>query len=76
MRPEPRIPFPPTTDDFPSAYVGLDLEEARERALQQGWSTIRVIPEDGSVLLTLDFVTNRINFAVSDKHRVAWCSFY
>jgi hypothetical protein len=37
---------------------------------------VRRRPDGGSVLLTLDFITKRINFAVSDKHRVAWCSFH
>ena len=42
---------------------------------QRPGAKIRVISEDGPVTLTFDFVSNRINFAVSDILWVAWCSF-
>jgi hypothetical protein len=76
VTPDPQHPLPPTTDDDPSAYVGLELDEARQRAIQHGWSKIRVIPDNGTVLLTLDWVSDRVSFAVGDENRVTWCGFH
>lgn len=66
--------FPPTRHDDPDAYVALGLDEARQRAEDHGWSRIRVLPDDDTVLLTSEADPRRINFAVGDN-RVTyfWC---
>lgn len=48
----------------PSDYQGLTLEKAEEKAKLNGFNT-RVVEIDGkSLMLTMDFKTDRINFRV------------
>lgn len=47
-------------------YEGKTLEEARQYAIDGGFTT-RITEEDGkSFMLTMDFRTDRINFRVRD----------
>lgn len=47
-------------------YEGLTLEQAKEKALQNGLSP-RIVEEDGkSLMLTMEVKSYRINFRVRD----------
>ncbi|MCQ4083255.1 I78 family peptidase inhibitor [Streptomyces sp. RB6PN25] len=56
--------------DDPDSYVGLPVEEARQRAAERGWSPVRTLPPDAVV--TLEYVAGRLNLSV-DNGRVVRC---
>ncbi len=62
MAPEP-VPAPVPEDDV-EAYVGLTAEQARERAAERGWHTVRTLPPDAVV--TLEYVAGRLNLTVDN----------
>ncbi|CCB73673.1 MULTISPECIES: hypothetical protein [Streptomycetaceae] len=55
---------PPAPRDDAGAYVGLTEEQARARAAEHGWRTVRTLPPDAVV--TMEFVAGRINLTVVD----------
>ncbi|NSC20872.1 hypothetical protein FM076_06480 [Streptomyces albus subsp. chlorinus] len=62
MAPDPanhRLP-----DDDPETYVGLAAQEAERRARERGWSSVRQLAPDA--VITMEYVTGRLNLAVSD----------
>ena len=56
--------------DSTEPYVGLPVEQARGRARERGWSTVRVLPPDA--VITMEYVAARLNFTVRDE-RVVRC---
>lgn len=62
MAPDPADPDSPQDD--PERYVGLQAEEAESRARDRGWATVRSLPPDA--IITMEFLSGRINFAVQD----------
>ncbi len=56
--------------DDTEPYVGLPVEEARRRAGERGWTTVRTLPPDA--VITMEYVAARLNFTVRDD-RVARC---
>jgi hypothetical protein len=45
-------------------YIGKTIDEAKKYA-EEGGFIIRIVEEDGkSFMLTMDFITNRLNFRV------------
>ncbi|QKW05712.1 proteinase inhibitor I78 [Streptomyces sp. NA04227] len=59
------LPTPPKEpDDDLEAYVGLDAEQAEERARARGWSTIRSVPP--GAFITMEYLVGRVNFEVAD----------
>ncbi|MFV0130620.1 I78 family peptidase inhibitor [Streptomyces sp. HMX112] len=51
-------------DDTPETYVGLDERRAERLARAHGWTTVRSLPP--GTVITMEFVTGRINFEVAD----------
>lgn len=62
MAPDSTAPDSPQDD--PERYVGLTAEEAERQARDRGWSTVRSLPPDA--IITMEFLSGRINFAVQD----------
>jgi Peptidase inhibitor I78 family len=62
MAPQPNFPGSNPHDD-PDAYVGLAETEARQRAGERGWTTVRSLPPDAVV--TMEYVAGRLNFTVA-----------
>ena len=51
----------------PSEWKGLTLEDAKKKATNEGFTT-RISEIDGrSLMLTMDFKSDRINFRVRDN---------
>jgi hypothetical protein len=51
----------------PSEWKGLTLEDAKKKATNEGFAT-RISEIDGrSLMLTMDFKSDRINFRVRDN---------
>ncbi|MCB5909882.1 I78 family peptidase inhibitor [Streptomyces pinistramenti] len=62
MAPEPQLPNEP--DDDIETYVGLDQQDAEERARERGWTTVRSLPP--GMMITMEYLGGRINFEVKD----------
>ncbi|MGI5351450.1 I78 family peptidase inhibitor [Streptomyces sp. CA-250714] len=62
MAPESAVPRPP--DDDPDSYVGLAAQEAERRARERGWTSVRQLDPDA--IITMEYVTGRLNLAVKD----------
>ncbi|WP_282697339.1 I78 family peptidase inhibitor [Streptomyces sp. CC208A] len=62
MASHPRIPEPPR--DTPESYVGLDADGAARLARTRGWHVVRALPP--GAIVTMEYVTGRINFEVED----------
>jgi len=63
---EPPITTAPLDDRDSDSFIGLTVEAAGERAEAQGrvW---RVVVEDGvDLIITMDFLADRLNFSVED----------
>ncbi|QIQ05483.1 I78 family peptidase inhibitor [Streptomyces liangshanensis] len=64
----------PDAQDQPSddlgAYVGLDADDAGNRARRRGWTTVRSVPP--GAIITMEYVVGRINFEVAHG-RVVRC---
>jgi hypothetical protein len=58
----PNLPNNPQ-DDI-EAYVGLDRQDAEERARERGWTTVRSLPP--GVMITMEYLAGRLNFEVKD----------
>ncbi|MGW1375879.1 I78 family peptidase inhibitor [Streptomyces sp. NPDC002446] len=58
----PNLPNNPA-DDI-EAYVGLDRQDAEERARARGWNTVRSLPP--GALITMEYLAGRLNFEVKD----------
>jgi hypothetical protein len=57
-------------DDL-DAYLGLEQPEAEGRAREHGWTTVRSLPSDAVV--TMEYMTGRLNFTVDGDGRVRRC---
>ncbi|MFE0192280.1 I78 family peptidase inhibitor [Streptomyces sp. NPDC059008] len=58
----PNLPNNPQ-DDI-GAYVGLDRQDAEERARARGWTTVRSLPP--GAIITMEYLAGRLNFEVED----------
>lgn len=58
----PNLPNNPADDV--EAYVGLDQQDAEERARERGWSTVRSLPP--GAIITMEYLAGRLNFEVKD----------
>ncbi|MGP8302791.1 I78 family peptidase inhibitor [Streptomyces inhibens] len=58
----PNLPNNPQ-DDI-EAYVGLDRQDAEERARERGWATVRSLPP--GAMITMEYLAGRLNFEVKD----------
>lgn len=58
----PNLPHDPA-DDI-EAYVGLDRQDAEERARARGWRTVRSLPP--GAIITMEYLAGRLNFEVED----------
>ena len=48
-----------------SRFIGLELSEFKEKALENGYGCVRVVEKDGeSFMVTMDYRTDRVNVAV------------
>ncbi|MCX4232568.1 I78 family peptidase inhibitor [Streptomyces sp. NPDC020707] len=66
------IPTPPAEpSDTPDAYVGLDAGGAERQARARGWSTVRSLPP--GAIITMEYLSGRLNFEVAQDGRVTRC---
>lgn len=63
MAPVPNLPHEPHDDV--ETYVGLDRQEAEERARDRGWNTVRSLPP--GAIITMEYQVGRLNFEVKDE---------
>ncbi|MFJ2651343.1 I78 family peptidase inhibitor [Streptomyces sp. NPDC087420] len=68
MAPTPTPQDPPSDDLGP--YVGLDADDAGNRARRRGWTTVRALPP--GAIITMEYVVGRLNFEV-EHNRVVRC---
>ncbi len=59
---------PESPHDDPERYVGLAAGDAERQARDHGWTTVRTLPPDA--IITMEFVSGRLNFAVRDDNVV------
>ena len=69
MAPAPNFTGDNPHDDL-DAYLGLEEAEARSRAAERGWTTLRSLPP--GAVVTMEYVAGRLNFTVDDG-RVRRC---
>jgi hypothetical protein len=62
MAPESTAPDSPQDDT--GRYVGLSAEAAEAQAREHGWSTVRSLAPDA--VITMEFLSGRLNFTVQD----------
>ncbi|MBB0232328.1 hypothetical protein FOE67_23240 [Streptomyces calidiresistens] len=69
--PDPTGPPTHIPTEGTDAYVGLPEADARRRAAERGWSTVRVLPPDA--VITMEYIAGRLNLAVEAGRVVrAW----
>ncbi|WP_374203198.1 I78 family peptidase inhibitor [Streptomyces sp. ST2-7A] len=69
--PDPTGPPTHLPNEGTDAYVGLPEADARRRAAERGWSTVRVLPPDA--VITMEYIAGRLNLAVEAGRVVrAW----